>query len=55
MAAIPSIAQSVDQYGNALDTTGIYGERADSLSAAVFVSRQAGNYLSMPWAGEPHW
>ena len=28
------------------DTTGIYGERADSLDAAVFVSRQAGNYLS---------
>ena len=29
-----------------IDTTGIYGERADSLDAAVFVSRQAGNYLS---------
>lgn len=28
------------------DTTGIYGERKDSLEAAVFVSRQAGNYLS---------
>ena len=28
------------------DTTGIYGERADSLDAAVFVSRQAGNFLS---------
>ena len=28
------------------DTTGIYGERKDSLDAAVFVSRQAGNYLS---------
>ncbi|MGM9735761.1 MAG: TonB-dependent receptor plug domain-containing protein [Candidatus Cryptobacteroides sp.] len=29
-----------------IDTTGIYGERQDSLDAAVFVSRQAGNYLS---------
>ena len=29
-----------------VDTTGIYGERADSLEATVFVSRQAGNYLS---------
>ena len=29
-----------------VDTTGIYGERADSLDAAVFVSRQSGNYLS---------
>ena len=28
------------------DTTGIYGERKDSLDAAVFVSRQQGNYLS---------
>lgn len=28
------------------DTTGIYGERADSLDAAVYVSRQAGNFLS---------
>jgi len=28
------------------DTTGIYSERKDSLDAAVFVSRQAGNYLS---------
>ena len=28
------------------DTTGIYGEKKDSLDAAVFVSRQAGNYLS---------
>ena len=28
------------------DTSGIYGERKDSLDATVFVSRQAGNYLS---------
>lgn len=33
-------------YAQEIDTTGIYGERADSLEAAVFVSRQAGNYLS---------
>ena len=45
-AAISSFAQAVDQHGHAVDTTDIYGERADSLSAAVFVSRQAGNYLS---------
>ena len=29
-----------------VDTTGIYGEKKDSLDAAVFVSRQTGNYLS---------
>ena len=29
-----------------VDTTGIYGEKKDSLDAAVFVSRQEGNYLS---------
>lgn len=29
-----------------IDTTGIYGEKKDSLDAAVFVSRQEGNYLS---------
>ena len=39
LAAMSAMAQVVD-------TTGIYGERADSLDAAVFVSRQAGNYLS---------
>ena len=41
-----AVAQSTDQHGHALDTTGIYGERADSLEAAVFTSRQAGNFLS---------
>ena len=41
MAAVPSFAQE-----QVIDTTGIYGERADSLEATVFVSRQAGNYLS---------
>ena len=29
-----------------VDTTGIYGERQDSLDAAIFVARQAGNFLS---------
>lgn len=29
-----------------IDTTGIYGERKDSLEAAVFVARQSGNFLS---------
>ena len=29
-----------------VDTAGIYGERADSLDAAVFVSNQQGNFLS---------
>ncbi len=44
--ALPSFAQVVNEHGHAVDTTDIYGERADSLDAAVFVSRQAGNYLS---------
>lgn len=39
-------AQVVDDYGQAVDTSGIYSERQDSLEAAVYVSRQAGNYLS---------
>lgn len=43
---LPAYAQITDQHGHLVDTTDIYGERADSLDAAVFVSRQAGNYLS---------
>ena len=39
-------AQVTGAGGQQIDTTDIYGERADSLDAAVFVSRQAGNYLS---------
>ena len=46
MTAIGASAQVVDQNGQIVDTTAIYGERADSLDAAVFVSRQSGNYLS---------
>lgn len=45
--ALCAMAQGVSaQTVDGIDTTGIYGERADSLEAAVFVSRQAGNYLS---------
>lgn len=39
-------AQVYDSKGVQIDTTGIYGERADSLDAAVYVGRQSGNYLS---------
>ena len=46
VAVLPSFAQIHGENGQVIDTTGIYGERADSLDAAVFVSRQAGNYLS---------
>ena len=46
VTAIGASAQVVDQNGQVVDTTAIYGERADSLDATVFVSRQAGNYLS---------
>lgn len=45
-SAFYSFAQVTGQNGQLIDTTDIYGERADSLDAAVFVSRQAGNYLS---------
>ena len=41
LTAVSSFAQE-----QVIDTTGIYGERADSLEATVFVARQAGNYLS---------
>lgn len=43
---IALIVSSAAIYAQDIDTTGIYGERQDSLDAAVFVSRQAGNYLS---------
>ena len=42
LCALCSFAASAQE----IDTTGIYGERADSLDAAVFVSRQAGNFLA---------
>lgn len=38
-------AQVTDAEGQAIDTTGIYGERRDSLEAAVFTGHQSGNYL----------
>lgn len=45
-SVVSSSAQVKDQHGHVIDTTEIYGERSDSLDAAVFTSRQAGNYLS---------
>ena len=45
-SAVYSFAQVTGQNSQPVDTTDIYGERADSLDAAVFVSRQAGNFLS---------
>ena len=44
--AVSLSAQTTDQHGHVVDTTDIYGERADSLEAAVFTSRQEGNYIS---------
>ncbi len=46
LAALPAFSQVKDEHGHVVDTASIYGERADSLDAAVFVSRQQGNYLS---------
>ena len=46
-AALPSaMAQVYGANGEVIDTTNIYKDRSDSLEATVFVSRQAGNYLS---------
>ena len=42
----PVLAQVYGADGQVIDTTNIYKDRADSLDATVFVSRQAGNYLS---------
>ena len=46
MSMAAATAQVVDQHGHAIDTTDIYGERADSLDAAVFTSSAQGNYIS---------
>ena len=46
LCSFSAFAQVKGNDGQIIDTTDIYGERADSLDAAVFVSRQAGNYLS---------
>ena len=46
LSGILASAQVTGAGGNVIDTTGIYGEQADSLNAAVFVSRQEGNYIS---------
>ena len=46
-AAMQSVdAQVVDAHGHAVDTSDIYKDRADTLETAVYVARQAGNYLS---------
>lgn len=48
MSAIVLVFSCSGLYGQgkaSADTVGIYGERQDSLDAAVFVSRQDGNYL----------
>ncbi len=56
-ASAPAFAQApgsaTQAFGNELpaepapfDTTGIYGERQDTLSATVFTAQRAGNYLS---------
>lgn len=41
-----AFAQVYDADGRQIDTTGIYSDQADSLTAAVFTSRQAGTYIS---------
>ena len=41
-----AICAAVAAFAQDIDTTGIYGERADSLDAAVYVARQSGNYLA---------
>lgn len=46
IASLLSFAQVIGSDGTLIDTTKIYGERKDSLDAAVFQSRQSGNYLS---------
>ena len=46
IATVSMMAQAVDQYGYQIDTTGLYGERTDSLDAAVYTARQEGNYIS---------
>ena len=46
ISIIFSLLFSAAAFAQDFDTTGIYGERADSLDAAVYVSRQTGNFLS---------
>lgn len=47
LVAVPHLsAQVVGENGHVIDTTDIYKDRTDSLAGTVFVSRQAGNYLS---------
>ncbi len=43
---VSMLSASLALPAQSVDTTGIYGERKDSLQAAVFTGRQNGNYLS---------
>lgn len=46
LAWTSALAQVHGNNGEYIDTTAIYGDRADSLEATVFVGKQNGNYLS---------
>lgn len=46
LVALSLLLQASPAFSQAIDTTGIYGERKDSLDAAVFTSRQDGTYLA---------
>ena len=46
ITTIAALCAALSAANAQVDTTGIYGERQDSLDAAVFVSRQQGNFLS---------
>ena len=46
VSMVAASAQVVDKHGHVVDSTDIYGERADSLDAAVFTSSAHGNYIS---------
>ncbi|MGM9765126.1 MAG: TonB-dependent receptor plug domain-containing protein [Candidatus Cryptobacteroides sp.] len=46
LVALSLLLPAHSAYSQAVDTTGIYGERKDSLEAAVFTSGQDGTYLA---------
>ena len=46
LIALSLLLPAHSAYSQAVDTTGIYGERKDSLEAAVFTSGQDGTYLA---------
>lgn len=43
--SLAALAVAANTFAQQLDTVGIYGDKADSLEAAVTFTRQAGNYL----------